>query len=367
MNRKALFFTVVSIFLMSALIFYFSLDNTLVYFSGDTQSKIDSYKITVGNDLIQIIEDVYLPLNIEYTARRSLTALTTYIAEQGKSFPDNNSLVGNFTTLFINGTFYNPLTMPNPELIDDVLSTDIIEDDDFTSRLKNLSTMILEIYGYNFTYSMNEPFIYQNEDTGYDRFGISFTVDSYRIVGDQLNWSRNNIEYNLLIDITGLLDPMHAYHGGYEHPIVINQTENYDINAFIASVENMDYKHDHEGPSFLMRFYNGTFEDNEDETSCCGLVTMINASTRKDMRTNTMYNIADITILRNSFADHCMWNQNCNYSKPGCYRLYDIDGLTSDILGNDHYEFKITLPQSLIYNLSYDLLVDEYDDGSCLS
>jgi hypothetical protein len=365
MNRKAVFFTVISIVVMSVVILYFSLNNTVDYFSGQTESRIDSYKISAGNDLVKIIEEVYLPLNIEYSARKALISLAQYVIENDQHLTDNNSLFGNFTTVFLNGTFYDPSSIiyTEPYLIDTLLTRDRMGDNDFYSRLNNLSIMIDDIYGYNFTYSIEQPFIYQSNETGHEYFGISLKVGYYSIAGKNINWTRHNLDYNLLVDIEGMLDPMHGYHGGFEHPLIINHKSSHTLAEFIDAVENMTYLHDYEGPSFFMRFYNSTHEDNKEEASCCGLVTMLNASSRMDS-TSTFY--SDILGgVDNSYADHCMWNQNCNLSKPGCYRLWDIDGMTSDSLGNNHYKFKITVTQAMIYNLSYSLLDNEYTDGLC--
>lgn len=236
MNKKAMFFTLTAILLLSILIFY-PTSYQYKYFTKRTMAA--EQRIYAINNYVKNLErdtkrGVYI------SSFRALYALNDYITSSGEFLNDTKS---SFYTAIINGTIHNEsyVVLQNSTL------TDWISKIEFEGTKLHINT---EIWVNNITLYQEHPW--------FVTIGANLSLVVYDDA-QTATWNRNTL-FKVNVSILGFEDPLYIYHGLGRLTSIINKSP-YDENFIIGTnttnlmdhVENSYYVNSTLAPSFLMR------------------------------------------------------------------------------------------------------------------
>lgn len=299
LNKKAFFFTSISILLISILMIGFRTSSTDL----DIQRlPIIENRIVSVNEYVRELDYDYIPKAILVSSRNALRYYSEFVIER-ESFDDKNTMEQNLFTLMLNGTIKgnqrNPYSLIN--LLNNV--TEMI------NHSKNVETIIN--YG-NFSHFD----VYQDNSTGPWKIAFNYSLN-YTVISDIANWTISNKDYSIYVHIDNLPDPYLSINSNrdFERNITRNVNLTWDYNRFESYIENPIYVWSNISPNFLSRLYNST--EPAVNTGIHTIITPIEGLSSNDYK-------------EKSFIDFCYYSDECDE------RLYNVTGIT-----NATYPFKI--------------------------
>lgn len=243
MNKKGIFFTIMTIIFLSIFLFYFSIYS---YQKSTEKEDVIALRITSIENFIKSAErDIERGLYI--SSFRAFLSLEEKISLNGTFI---NSINHSFNELILNGTLEGEekLLMQESTLNDWLQS--------IISKANKLN-IVLNI-------SFSDIYLY-HEGPWHVTIGANFAINANDSTG--IAWWEQEEYITTLIPVIGFEDPLYIVNGYGRLTNLINQTpfegnyvfkvnEIWNVTNLMAHLENMYYTSNSDAPSFLMRFEN---------------------------------------------------------------------------------------------------------------
>ncbi len=315
-NKKAIFFTAIAILIVLVMVVALRPRTQL---SIEKEGISKTARIRQINDVVNEIEQIYLPDIINMVTYRALTALTYYMDYSNSYLSD---LDKSFKEVFINGTINN-------QPIDSIISSDIMTN----NTLNNWTDRLESVLGDYIDVSINFSVIDVNIGQSTPWFIETELIITYSVKSESASWDRNYTIIRSLSPTYVFDDPAYYLNtdGLYKKKVKktsirYNQWNNSQFKYFISNESYFDW-HDGSAPSFLMRF-EGDFSG----SLCCGIESVVNPS---------KITPSDVT---DSYIDYHFWN---NTYRTACSRIYNVTGIWDDYPG-----LKLDFQEITRYNLT---------------
>ena len=270
LNKKGIFFTLVSITLL-----------ILLVISLTGSHSIQSHNYDAIRAQFNILESHKRNLesyadNILYVqSKNALKDLVRYTYNDGTI--DNATL--RFEELLMNGTLYGE-TSNAPSMVENGIQN-------WTNRINDRALDFLQIKS---NLSIANPKINQ---TFPFRVNISADVMIDTAKGNMSYSSKDT--YHVSLSIQGLNDPLY-YHNNLENTINRTTITNFNYSSTLEMVEKSTYRHTEYAPSFLNRLENKTIS-----SECCGIESLVNAD---------LFGITSSDQYNRSYVDYLFWSKN---------------------------------------------------------
>jgi hypothetical protein len=264
MNKKAMFFTVLTITILSVFVLGYS-----IYFINDERVSINK-RVDTMNNFVSMVEDD-LPRKLHISGFRSIFLFEKRIVESGSYIDDVNE---RFNELFFNGTLYGA----DEELMNGITFSEISESYNDAGNKINVNV------------SFSNPVVNVSQEDSW-RIKVSIVMDVLIMDKSSLAlWNRSYVGEDY-VSIEGFEDPIYLLNsnGLIAHPI--NQTvysvfvNGGNVSNLLSHTENGYYKNSTTSPSFLQRL-EGDLSANENENGIESLVYLPDFSTQ-GISTNT--------------------------------------------------------------------------------
>ncbi len=324
-NKKSIFFTIVSISLVSLFLITFMGVSNISFnrpeFLIETEFNIlHSYTKELKENFIK---DVLIINSIN-----SLEEMLDYV-------DDNNGVIDNFQANFSNLMIDGSINIDGNEIN---ISQNI------SSYVNDLDNEAKSLFGIKSNTTIHSIDIIQ-----YEPWKVNILAN-ISINASLLNISYNiNDLFNYSISITGFRDPVYLRNFNYNHSIKKTKLNKFDtIDDVLRLIEEREYRHIPDSPSFIMRFENKTTNSN-----CCGIQSFINTTfAQKIINSNPNYN----SPLNFSFVDYYSANRvNSCADAPDSledYEVYNITGISNQSIA---IGFNLDVNFIDLYNISNDV------------
>ncbi|MCX6707377.1 MAG: hypothetical protein NT001_04535 [Candidatus Woesearchaeota archaeon] len=359
-GKKAIFFTLSAILIVSLFMLYYSTTGSL---SIKDESEMQESRVATVNSFAQNFEEVYLPRALYATTHRSLYSITKYIIDNSGTTPVYINLTMNFPQVMVRGTLCDvsktPLCDGDNETLSGMKSAS--SDNTITFWLAELTRVSKEEMNIHSNFNITKLTINQTKPwavnvTAYIEYNISSP--------DVVDIIRKNVAVSTEISIEGFIDPLIAAetNGRISRKInrsVIDLDSEHGAQVIKKIFAGKTYIFQNKtAPSFLMRF-----EKNLNASDCCGIESLIT----EDILQVQGVQMPSIEAGYKSYTDFQFWMKN---PPTLCYRgdkdafgklvlipdstLYNITGISrsdNELLpGDDGFYFKLdTIHMDLIY------------------
>lgn len=327
-NKKAMFFTLISILIIGLLVLTFSIRIDLKI---KGHLPVLERRITAVNTFVHDIENTYLERMLRISTLSAFNALRAN-QKASKKYLTRDEFVPVFAELALNGT-----------LEVDGKKESILAKRNLNSMLNELAIISKDELHVKTRFEPVSLNVFQNNETGPWNVGINFTIN-YFVDGDLATWNKSS---NIITQfrIIGLEDPIYSYNSKQDlqsnnkNIITANGfKENWTIENFKLFVRNQTYRYDSKAPSYLLRLINDI-----SASPCCGIESMINLNNMK------------IEENKNAtFVDYCYWSGICIGEDYGNY-IWTIEGDKFSKPNITYYgEERDTLPEHEFYRFKLD-------------
>ncbi len=362
MNRKAVFFTIIAIMLMTILAVAFTPQENVSY--KDRLPAINA-RVGISNDYVKRLKLSFVPAAVETSGKDAMAAMSLFV-NKSAYFPNQESINTTFSELMLNGSINGtpvecfldnkprsasaciPLLSPNYRVMRGKSFLDKAEAMENASRdslyIKTAFPRSLSDYRVR---------IFQTNDTGPWRIGVNMSLN-YSVDAEISYW---NVSQNLeaSFNIIGVPDPLFmGGFAGYRNPIIpTNVTVWSTRENFTSFLANQRYRASSEAPSFLMRL-GGNFSTGGPSPSgsvCCGIESAVHPN-KVSAHLTSMGRPAIHPCTQKSYIDWCLSSNNCIPNIPGGGKLWNLTGITSYVAGIDYYGFKIDTDNAKDYNVT---------------
>jgi len=320
-NKKGVFFTFISLLLLTTLIVLFKPETEI---SFNKEIEAEEIRVAKLDNFIKNFENVYLPDSIRLSGSRALTALTLYMVTEGFLA----DLQPAFTEVLLNGTI-------DGTPIDDITGEEIMKDNDLTYWINKVESSAEDTLNIGLSGPSEPDFELKDVKIGQTTpwlVDINLTI-SYNLSSETAYWERSNISISAKLSIASLYDPLYSVNTNRDYEKNITQTDiefgewNADnLSLFIGEEEYVHWENSN-APSFLMRF-----TEDFSSSECCGIESAVNPD-KLTAQENRVY--IDYSFFNPAVAD-------C--SSPGI--LYTINGISND--------FKLDWSNVVKYNVTGD-------------
>ena len=316
MNRKAIFFTFISITVMAMFIIIFT-PQANVSLQKDTQAV----KIRIGtiDNYVDDLENSYFETILRVTAFKTMLSLTFYLNSTGSYLANLDSA---FSEVMLTGRI-------SGVDIDTITGKNIMSGNTLTDWNSKIIQTAKDTLNVNTTIIVNDVSVAQTTPWSLDlAMNVNFTVKS-----SVAEWEKGTA-IRATTSIEGLPDPYYLVNtkstSSYTNLIKKSGVEfnQWDITKAREHLRNGTYVHwqDSGAPSFLMRFTNTIAA-----SSCCGIESFVNP------------NKISPSDQKESYADYLFWSHGF---KDNCAQLYNINGLWDEFSF-----FKLDFNNVVRYNL----------------
>ena len=234
-NKKAMFFTLMSILLVSGMIVSFTTVTNYRYYNK--MKVIETRAITMNNYIDNVERDMERATYI--AGFRALVSIDNVVVSNG-TFVEN-----------IDKTFYNAMTngtvfgQPQPLLKNQTLTA-------WKQKIKaevSESDILVNISISNITLKHTSP--WELEVSAIMNFTLT---DSFKTA----EWKRDDVKISSKMSIIGFEDPIYAYNtnGRITRQVEKTSINDWDAEHILRFLENGTYRHNTDAPSFLMRLTN---------------------------------------------------------------------------------------------------------------
>jgi hypothetical protein len=327
MNKKAMFFTLISVVLVVAIIAFFMPN----YENYSYMSRVPTLKtrFVKANTFVSSMYGDIGERALAHSSYNALRSLNEYINISDEPLAN---LQGDFTTVLLNGTIGGA----------DLTSYGInyMRNGTMAERIRQFEQMADSELGLRTNLSITGVRIYQSDETGYDRVAVELNL-SMQLESGIASWNTTKTITTFLF-VDRFDDPYYIMNQGYRNRISFTNISSWNTSIpedVFFQIESMRYAYEPAAPNFLMRFVNDS-----SNSSCCGMESLINPME------------LGITNTYLSYADYCFYGrpqvESCGY--PG-YALFNFTHLTSDTSDGEFYGFKLELYHTNKYNLTGDI------------
>lgn len=317
-SRKAMFFTLISIILITMFMIYFRMQESI---SLKTSGKVAESRITQMNDFVVSFEEIYAPRALYSISHRALGSITTYITWKNENKPDTDAtkfFVENLTEAFrtaVNGSFvYDDDEMCDFQdgALDGKCPLSGMEGRNISYWFHKLSDVTKEEMGMDLDVNITNIYLEQDYLTGPWKvravMDVEYSLNTTGVAG----WRRQRTRANgnpimVEIDIIGFIDPYIAAmtNGTLNRTISINTNNTREIDSIIkfsSLVRNGKYAFEnYSAPSFLSRF-----EGNTSPSYCCGIESFVYPSIAYNGEESE-----ERDEYANSYLDFQFWRGRC--------------------------------------------------------
>lgn len=313
MNKKAMFFTFIAIFMVSILVLAFTSDT---YITFKNRIPVVKHRVQLANDYVRNIKSIYLKRALYATGYRALYALAMDINKSGY-FASETEFKDNFKTAVLNATIRGS-------------ESDTLKGRTMIDTLNLLENMSWDAYHINTSFEKDidkiSLTVFQDNQTGPWKVGVNMSI-SYFVDAGLAEWNMSEV-VQAVFSITGLDDPLYLVGTSGEFTNYINQTdfEVWGIENLRAHIINRTYKYDTEAPDFLTRFYGDT-----SNSECCGIESIV-------------YPYVAGFDQGRSFVDCAYWGGVCGFGA-----LYNISNF-DDLYPSD--TFRLDAYHTTVYNVT---------------
>jgi hypothetical protein len=348
MNKRGIFFTMISVFVVSILLVLVSSQS---FVTLKDEIPVTKTRVQIANSYVNNLEDVYLSRVIRSSGYRALYALTVYMNWTLNDFLfDKYDMENYFREILINGTVDgSPVTLQGVELMKDY---------NLTFRLLQIENVSFDVYNINTTFDKDygrlnaSTVLFQSNDTGPWNVGVNITFN-YTVNATVASWNKIKT-IPVKVPIQGLDDPFYFVNAlmdgrpetQYTNKILQTNIKQWNATRLREFVNKSAYRHSEYAPNFLMRLYN-----NNTNSSCCGIESSINPAL---LQINTINR--DDSSLQKSYTDWCFYGLRCPPDPPiegsigGSF--WNITGVTNYTIGGYNYAFKLDTTSVLRYNVT---------------
>lgn len=269
MNKKGMFFTLITILMMAVFIIYLVSENK---YSISDKMYSDSIRINTMNEFINDVE-LDLSRGLYISGFRSILSMNEYIANNGVFLINAED---SFKEAFFNGSINNQQS----SLMTAATFPDWVNNIKSKASILNLN---IDFYNDNLEILQKSP------------WEITLIYDTTINLTDKKNtasWIKNE-SIEIQIDINGFEDPLYTIKSYGTATNIINRTiysGNYvngpDVSNLYKHVQYSLYDFNPNAPNFLMRF-----ENNLNPSSCCGIESFVNEQDLNPQQSSEKSNI----------------------------------------------------------------------------
>jgi len=304
-KKKAMFFTLIALMLVSSLIVTFTFTTQYRYFTR--MKVVETRAMTMNNFIHNVERDMERALYI--SGFRAIVSIDNYIITNGSYVDDIGEA---FQEVIINGTLYGQeqLLMRNQTITD--------WSDKITDKATEAGLVVdMDVYGINMEHV--SPWLIEVSATM--NFSLTDTANT-------AEWERTCIEISNNIELDGFEDPLFAMNTGGKISRTIERTNItvWDRDTLYDQLRFRFYRPSISAPSFLMRLANNL------SASPYGIESLVD--------TNELLIYGQGAENDSSAVDYLYWNGG------GVNNSY-IDGITND--GNPY--FKLDQEHVVYYNV----------------
>lgn len=326
-NKKAMFFTLISIIMVITIMAFFLPDANQI----SQSSKIPTVKIRFAkaNNLMRNFKSDLVEKELRSTSFYGVKQLLKCMEYKEQFLADYE---GDFFEIMMNGTLNsNNLTYE--------CGMDYMTNKTIPHRLNVLSAMPEEQLHIYTNFTIFDIILFQSNSTSFDKLGVSIDYNIKMDAGLS-RWDANTTLITL-IDIDELNDPYYIGNANFTNNIDFVNTTDWTIAYVNNQIDNIGYTYEGYAPSFVMRL-----ENNSGASTCCGIESFINPySTGLNMTTDEPW----------SYVDYCFYGRECEGSTPGNKSLWNITGVSSVSTSQKFYMFKLDSYHLAKYNLTDDV------------
>ncbi len=351
-SKKGMFFTLISILMVSVLFMTFSPRHSLPLKEqiGFTESRISTV-----DDFVEIVKSSYVPMALRMASYNALNALSEYLKQREADSPgsglfsDYNELNKNFAEVMLNGSIYCEIGGKNEHIpIDECLGLGrtFMDNRNFTQRLRDIensskSTLQIETNFSRDWYGDYNVVLFQNNGTGPFQVGVNLTINISVNAG--IAWWNNTERISTVFSFDGIEDPVYSVKSqsdlGGIYTNVFNQTNltSWNVTNTFKEIEWRRYRYDSEGSSFLTRF-----TEADENSECCGIESFINPFVMAS---------ASVGTIEKPYVDWCFFGTRCPLNQPGY--LWNISCITDTSPAPEKfYKFALDTYHADSYNLT---------------
>jgi hypothetical protein len=310
LNRKGIFFTIISVFLVTALLVATMQQSRLTLMQRESSAQT---RVELANNYVKDLKQEYFRNAVYSSGFKALNLLSDYVATNG-FFATEQDFANAFKELALTGKISGAdiAGMSGYTLLDKFKA---IEDKSRDVYAIDTWINITRDAGGNFVpeEAMKQVglLINQTNDSGPFRVEVNFTVTfNVSLPEVRTSWIYQNESFIITFTIESIKDPLYLQQSSYENEINATKTEQWDVDKLYEHLDSMAYNKQQDAPSFLMRYY---FTDSGDFSSeCCGIESLVNPG-----------KVSGIGDLEKTYADWCF------YSTDKCARdpPFDTAGL----------------------------------------
>ena len=301
MNRKAIFFTLMSILIIELVVMSY-----LISIDTNHNRRIPTIenRIKVADAYNKRIKDSILDKLVKVASYKAMQELIA----NPKDYSSIEELNGYFTSIVFNGTI--------PYIKGGITS---IENVTLNSTLKKLTQVMNNTFHINAFFNPKKLEIFQSELTGPWLFAVNFSFDYF--IGTNLGeWNMTGTSIIVTVPVIGLRDPLYLHHAStYEMFFRRSYDENivWNNETLLNFIANKTYRHEPKAPNFIQRIMNSV-----SNSTCCGVESFINPE--------------DISSLGGhedeSYVDYCFFGKKCHTPDYDIY--YKIHLVNQLVNGN---------------------------------
>ena len=334
LNRKGIFFTFISIIIMSVFVIIFTPSS---HISLDKNLFSIKARISSLDGFVNDLKHTYFENILRASTQKTILSLIYYMNETDSYIANMDAAYAEVaTTGMIAGT-----------PIDIITGKKIMENNTIQNLTERIIISGLDVYNINLTLNFSNFRITQTNP-----WEIEAYMDAgYTLTSEVASWNESNLTVKAKIPIDGMLDPMFLVetNGLYERRIKRStlQFDEWNLSHVRDQISNGTYVHWEfsSAPSYLMRFTR-TIEN----SSCCGIHSLIAPGNL----TPTLS--AD---QAKSYVDYMFWN---NSLLNDCLRIYNISHKPQNLgLWDQFNYFKLDLGHLTKYNITSEY----YEQGGC--
>lgn len=279
-GKKAVFFTLIAILIITMFILYFKMQSDIPLKS---KAAVAGSRVTSMNDFIRSFETIYAPRALYATSHRALGSITTYITWKN----DPNSLlysnvggdkffISNITKAFqtaVNGSRIYDAKIGNyyelPEM----------KDKNISFWFQKLAEVAKKEMGMDLQVNITNLYLEQDYETGPWKARAVMELEYAVNTTGVASWRREMKGENAVkveFDVAGFIDPYLAgmTNGTLNRTITLNKFNPREINGlamFQDTINDGNYTFEnYSAPSFLFRF-----EGNTSPSYCCGIESFV--------------------------------------------------------------------------------------------
>lgn len=330
MNRKAMFFTLMAITIMTVLIVTFRATD---YMTLVNRVPVIKGRVEQANQYVKDIKSFHMERSLFVSSKKGIRSYINRTVHEG--FQDEEEM---------EETLENYIKKNEST---EIVMNDLIEDVEV--RANESLNIVSEL-------NITDIDVFQSNRTGPWRLGFNMSYN-FTVEATRATWNSSD-NLILSISIKGLRDPFIYLNTDPNINRTIKKVNYSQMGreALHRHIDESNYIYTNSSPSFLHRLTNNT-----NGSDCCGIESMINTSRGfKVDDADLSYHATDIGYRNESFVDYCyITDGDADKCQTG---LYMVNETSSDYYDENNftYPFRVDTYHFNIFNLS-SLPSEEYD------